>query len=312
MSELTTFLLFVLGLVIVVVGSNLFLDTAVRLSRSMGLSEIVIGATLVSIGTTLPELLVSTTAAAGGHSEMALGNAIGSVICNTALIAGFVQCVKPSAIDRKSFGKSSLMFFVSAAVFLIFAILFQGINRAGGIVLIALFMLYSFFMLNKTKTAVIAARNIRTVDRNGIVKDVALLIAEGALMYIGAKFLVDYGSVLALWMGVPESVVSLSLVALGTSLPELLTAVNALRKGHGAISLGNIIGANTMNLLLVSGTSSLIRPLSMPGWMLRIDLPFMVAVVALLCIPALIKGRMMRWQGVALLVCYALYLMYLF
>ena len=302
--------MFIAGLVLVIVGSNAFVDAAVRIAKRFRVSEMLIGATLVSIGTTLPELMVSATAAFSGHTDMAAGNAIGSVICNTALIAGLVQAIRPTPLEPRVFRQNYLRFFLAAAVFCLFAYTGGGLSRMTGLCLLALLLLY-------LADACSQARSSRSTGggepvRGSCFADLFTLFLMAAALFCGANLLVDNGARLAQVIGIPEHVISISMIALGTSLPELLTALTALCKGHGALSLGNIIGANVMNLLLVSGAAAAIAPIPMGSTLLRIDLPVMLGVSLLLAVPGLVGKRLRRWQGFLLLAVYGVYIAYMY
>ena len=305
-----TFLLFAMGLVLLVVGSNLFVDAAVRIAKRFGLSEMLIGATLVSVGTTLPELLVSATAAFQGHAEMAAGNAVGSVICNTALVAGAVQAIRPSMGDFEGFRRSYSQFFLAACAYALLVLTGGGITRFGAAALIFLFVLYTAQSCRQAKKE--RQPDAKDAPEGRAAGDLVLTAFSACMLFVGATLLVDNGSAIARLLLVPERVISISMIALGTSLPELLTAVTALRKRHAAIAIGNVIGANILNIVLVSGVAGLIRPMeAQPGFM-DVDIPVMLLVSLLLAVPGFVGKKLYRWQGVVLLVMYALYIGYLY
>lgn len=306
-------ILFLAGIALVVFSSNLFVDTAVRISKRFNIPEMIIGATLVSIGTTLPELVVSATASVKGHSEMAAGNAIGSVICNTALIAGLVQAIRPSKLQPEVFEKNAMWFFLAAIVYCVMVWLSGGISRICGIILLGLLAVFICSMYSSAKKGrAVYTQEFTDIQASRPAADIISLIVLAVLLFAGARLLVDNGSLLAKAAGVPEHVISITLIALGTSLPELLTAVNALIKGHAALSIGNIIGANIMNLLLVSGVSGVISPINMSFDMIAVDIPIMALVSIILILPGLINKKLMRWQGLALLGLYLVYVSYLY
>ena len=292
-------LLFIVGLLCLIKGGDWFVDGATGIARRFKVPELLIGATVVSIGTTLPEVMVSTTSAMTGHGEIAYGNAIGSVICNAALIAAITIAVRPGKVDPKSLRVPVLFFFVAAALYAGVAYTTGYFSRPIGIVLLAMFVAY--MVCN-----VLAMKNAPAPEGD---ED----ILGAALIAVGANLLVDNGTLIAQALGVPESVIALTFVALGTSLPELVTAITSLAKGHGSLSLGNVIGANVFNLVLVSGMSITVSPFSIPqnstimgiNSSLVMDLPVMFAVMILLTVPALLKGKLSRWQGVLLLCIYA-------
>ena len=305
-------LLFLLGLVCLVRGGDWFVDGAVGVARRFRLPELLIGATVVSIGTTLPEVMVSVTSALRGHGEIAYGNAVGSVICNTALIAALTVAVRPSGVDKAALRTPAAFFFAAAAFFALVAYTSGEFSRGVGLALLAVFVVYMAVtvrqMRSKPNTAAPDAAPERPLRR-----ELLLLVVGAALIAVGADLLVDNGTLLAQALGVPESVIALTFVALGTSLPELATAVTSLVKGHGALSLGNVVGANLFNLVLVSGASVALAPFAIPqsagiagrNASLVLDIPVMFAVMLLLTVPALMRGKLARWQGAALLCIYA-------
>ena len=308
-------LLFAVGLVFLIKGGDWFVDGATGIARRFGLPELLIGATVVSIGTTLPEVMVSTTSALSGHGEIAYGNAIGSVICNTALIAAITVAVKPGRVDPKSLRLPVAFFFTAAAIYAGVAYTTGYFSRVAGIVLLAMFFAYMAATVwqMKSRSAARPPALPREEGEDSMLKDVVLLLLGAALIAVGADLLVDNGTLIAQALGVPESVIALTFVALGTSLPELVTAITSLLKGHGALSLGNVIGANLFNLVLVSGVSVTLAPFSIPqsstiaghNASLVLDIPVMFAVMAFLTLPALKRGRLSRFQGVVLLAVYA-------
>ena len=307
-------LLFLVGLVLLIKGGDWFVDGASGIAHHFHIPELLIGATVVSIGTTLPEVMVSATSAVSGHGEIAYGNAIGSIICNTSLIAALTVAIKPSKVDRKSLRIPVIFFFVAAVFYSFIAYKFQNFSRLTGFILLAMFLIYM------TVTVIQAKKNPQTSqetnaedEKYSMGKDIVLLIVGAALIAVGANLLVNNGTLIAQAVGVPESVIALTFVALGTSLPELVTAITSLIKGHGALSLGNIIGANLFNLVLVSGVSTVLAPFAIPqskviagmNASLVVDIPVMFGVMLLLTVPALIREKLSRVQGILLLLVYA-------
>ena len=308
-------LLFLVGLVFLIKGGDWFVDGAAGIARRFRLPELLIGATVVSIGTTLPEVMVSTTSALSGHGEIAYGNAIGSVICNTALIAAITAAVRPGKVDPKSLRVPVAFFFTAAAIYAGIAYTTRDFTRISGFILLGLFAAYMMTTVWQMKKSPAPSFHGDGTDEKetSMLLLIIMLIAGAALIAVGADLLVDNGTLIAQALGVPESVIALTFVALGTSLPELVTAITSLAKGHGALSLGNVIGANVFNLVLVSGVAVTLRPFSIPqsatiaGYnaSLVLDIPVMLLVMALLTLPALVKGRLARFQGIALLAIYA-------
>ena len=366
-------------------GGDWFVDSASGIARRFHLPELLIGATVVSIGTTLPEVMVSAQGAMGGNGGMAYGNAIGSIICNTSLIAAVTISIKPSKVERKSMILPVSAFFVAAIFYVLVAYLTGEFSLWVGIVLLAMFVIYmtmtvlsmkkpagelvegvtamedpknfdsdadgepdtdkaswkmyitelvvtllgGAFMLYKggiigiIGIAMLAVfvvysvfaikRVLARADAQYMLKDIFFLIVGAAVIAGGANLLVDSGTAIAEELGVPQTVIALTFVALGTSLPELVTAITSLIKGHGALSLGNIIGANLFNLVLVSGVSTVISPFPVPSEStlfgmpasLVLDIPVMLGVMLIMTVPALIRGKLSRVQGIALLGIYA-------
>ena len=315
-------LLFALGLILLIKGGDWFVDGATGIAHRFHVPELLIGATVVSIGTTLPEVMVSATSAIGGHGEIAYGNAIGSIICNTSLIAALTIAIRPSNVDRKALVQPLAFFFGSAIFYAGTAYISGNFSRVTGFLLLAVFVAYMFILVRKalTQPELPAEGEEEDKPEGTMTKDIIMLVLGAALIAVGADLLVDNGTLIAQALGVPESVIALTFVALGTSLPELVTAITSLVKGHSALSLGNIIGANLFNLVLVSGVSVALSPFAVPasktiGGMnasLVVDIPVMFIVMLLLSVPALKKGKLARWQGIALLAIYAAFCVFQF
>ena len=309
-------LLFALGLILLIKGGDWFVDGATGIAHRFHIPELLIGATVVSIGTTLPEVMVSASSALSGHGEIAYGNAIGSIICNTSLIAAVTIAVRPPKVEGSSLKVPVLFFFAAAVVYTLVAVFMGEFTRLVGLLLLAIFAVYMVYNILRVKKLPAAAEKASEQKTAPMAADIVKLVLGAASIAWGADLLVDNGTLIAQALGVPESVIALTFVALGTSLPELVTAVTALIKGHGALSLGNIIGANLFNLVLVSGLSVVLAPFAVPsskliGGMnatLVLDIPLMFFVMAFMTLPAIIRGKLQRWQGVTLLCIYAAYI----
>ena len=307
-------LLFIVGLLFLIKGGDWFVDGASALARRFHLPELLIGATVVSIGTTLPEVMVSTMSALSGHGEIAYGNAIGSVICNAALIAAITIAVRPGKVDPKTLKMPVLFFFAAAAIYCVAAYGFGKFTRPMGFIMLAMFVAYMAANIHQMKNAP-AEEHEEEEETMPLPRMLMLLMLGAVLIAMGANLLVDNGTLIAQALGVPESVIALTFVALGTSLPELVTAITSLIKGHSDLSLGNVVGANVFNLVLVSGVSVALAPFTVPqsatifgmNSSLVLEIPVMIAVMVLLTAPALVKGKLSRVQGVALLVIYAVF-----
>ena len=315
-------LLFLLGFVLLIKGGDWFVDGAVGIAHRFHLSELLIGATVVSIGTTLPEVMVSSQAAIVGNGGISYGNAIGSVICNTSLIAALTVAIRPTSVDRKSLRLPVIAFFTAAALYAGFAYTTGRFTRWNGVLFLCLFVVYIVLTISQMKKnpAQTAEEEEEAFKERPLWQELLMLVVGAAAIAVGADLLVDNGTLIAAALGVPDSVIGLTMVALGTSLPELVTAVTALVKKRSALSLGNIIGANLFNIVLVSGMAITIRPFAIPAEKtlagqnasLLVDLPVMFLVMALLCLPTLKEGRLKRWQGIALLCIYAAFTVFQF
>ena len=284
-------LLFAVGLLCLIKGGDWFVDGATGLARRFHLPELLIGATVVSIGTTLPEVMV---------------------ICNAALIAAVTIAVRPGPVDRAALRTPVLFFFAAAALYALVAYTTGQFTRPVGLTLLAMFAVYMAVTVLQMRRGAVPAAGEEEPAAGSVGRDLGLLAVGAALIALGADLLVDNGTLIAQALGAPESVIALTFVALGTSLPELVTAVTSLVKGHGALSLGNVIGANLFNLVLVSGVSVTLAPFSIPqaaviaghNASLVLDLPVMLLVMLLLTVPALVRGKLSRVQGLALLAVY--------
>jgi len=369
---LVSVLLFAVGLVLLIKGGDWFVDGATGIAKRFNLPDIVVGATVVSIGTTLPEVMVSTTGALAGSGAMAYGNAIGSIICNTALIAAISITCNPGPVNVKSMRTPAIFFFMSAALYCLAAYLLGEFPRWMGFVMLAIFVCYMLLTVrNGLKNPDTAAEEEDEEESSGMpwagliligvvallialsgsffetipvwfaaimaviavgfllfgtklfkVAEIArqlwmelvLLVAGAGIIAVGADLLVEHGQVIAIGLGVPATVVALLFVALGTSLPELVTTITSLKKGRASLGVGNVIGANVFNLVLVSGVSVTLAPFAVPAentlldtglnLSLVLDIPVMLGVMLLMIIPALLKKKLSRWQGAALLCIY--------
>ena len=309
-------LLFIVGLLFLIKGGDWFVDGASALARRFHLPELLIGATVVSIGTTLPEVMVSTMSAVSGHGEIAYGNAIGSVICNSALIAAITIAVRPGKVDPKTLRVPVAFFFAAAAIYCVAAYAMGEFTRPLGFVMLAMFVAYmvaNVLQMKKAPAAEAEAEAENAGEEMSLTKTLVLLVLGAVLIALGANLLVDNGTLIAQALGVPESVIALTFVALGTSLPELVTAITSLVKGCSDLSLGNIVGANVFNLVLVSGMSVTLAPFTVPqsstlfgiNSSLVLEIPVMLAVMMIMTLPALKRGKLSRAQGIILLCIYA-------
>ena len=315
-------ILFCIGLVLLIKGGDWFVDGAVGVAHKYRLPEILIGATIVSIGTTIPEVMVSSIAAAAGQSQTAYGNAIGSCICNTALIAAVTIAAKSvQEIDAKAFRTPIIFFFIAAIFYSAVAYITGEFSRLIGILLLAIFVIYMVITVRQALNNRVSVKvEEEEQEEKPMWKNILFLIGGAAIIAVGANLLVNNGQIIAKGLGVPESVIALTFIALGTSLPEFVTAITSLVKGHSSLSLGNIIGANLFNLVFVSGMAITINPFKVPSEKLIagqnaslvVDIPVMFATMLLLTVPTLISKKLRRYQGIFLLLIYFTYVLFQF
>ena len=309
--------LFAVGLVLLIYGGDWFVDGATGIAKRFRLPDIVVGATVVSIGTTLPEVMVSTTGALQGSGAMAYGNAIGSIICNTALIAAISITCNPGPVNVKSMKTPVLFFFGSAALYCFASYVLGEFPRWMGFVMLGIFVVYTILTVrNGLRNPDAAAGEAEEEEKpRKLWQELLLLVGGAAIIAIGADLLVEHGQIIAIELGVPETVVALLFVALGTSLPELVTTTTSLRKGRASLGVGNVIGANIFNLVLVSGVAVSLAPFKVPcenflldtglNMSLVFEIPVMLGVMTLMTVPALMNKKLSRWQGLTLLGIYA-------
>lgn len=322
----TEYFLLAFGFILLIKGGDWFVDGACGIAKRFKLPELLIGATVVSIGTTLPEVMTSAMGALSGSGAIAYGNAIGSIICNTSLIAALTIAISPGKTNKKSLIFPVCFFFGVAVFYAINAYAFRGFALWSGIVLLVGFVVYMVVNVINMKNnpeeddlsedMEIAEAEAEEPQKGGLIKELGLLILGAAVIAVGAYLLVESATDIAHQIGVPESVIGLTVVAIGTSLPELVTAITSLVKGHGSLSLGNIIGANIFNLVLVSGVAITINPFTIPmnsmlfgqNASLVLDLPVMFIVMGIMTLPALFTGKLKRWQGISMLAIYAAFM----
>lgn len=314
MHILLVILLFAVGIILIVKGGDYFVDAASWMAEVSGIPKLIVGATVVSFATTLPELLVSAFAAAQGKVDMSIGNAVGSVTANLGLIMAIALICMPTVIKRRDYMlKSCLM--LGAALFLV-------IFGAGGelalIPSILLLVIFIVAMAENIHEARLGMREEEREEEAGLKqkpapKEIALniikFIAGTVGIVLGAQLLIDNGSELARFIGVPERIIGVTIIAIGTSLPELVTTITAIAKKQASLSVGNIIGANIIDLTLILPASAMIYGGGLPvsRQVAMIDLPACLLVGCIAVIPALISQKFRRSQGIVLLFTYAAY-----
>lgn len=319
--------LFIVGFALIIKGGDWFVEAAVWIAEITGIPKILIGATIVSLATTLPELSVSLFAVVGGSDGLGIGNAIGSIICNSGLILSIALIISPPKIDKKLFlGKSFIL--VAAVITLTVISIDKVITPIESIYLFALLAIFIIYNLRGVKNSknetpekiLVEQKEIRHIDtsKKNVFMNVLKFIGGAAGIIVGADLLVDNGIIIASFFGVSESIIGLTVVALGTSLPELVTTITSLVKKHGAMGIGNILGANILNIVLVLSTCAVSSkdglkiPIESFGFIkqaprtLIFDIPIVGLMLAIIILPVLFskKGNLRRIQGVLLMAIY--------
>ena len=316
-------LLLIAGLALVLVGAEALIDGASGLARRWGVSEFVIGLTVVALGTSAPEMVVSFISAFEHNSDMAVGNIIGSNIFNTALILGLSAVIAPVAITRGNFRRDipvnigiTALLIVLGLKRTLFGIGENGLSRVEGIVFLALFVWYmiSSFVHDKENLAAQESGPDTASEKiPGVFRSIVFLIAGIAALVFGGRLFVDHAQVIAQMAGLSDKFIAITVLAAGTSLPELATSCVAAAKGKGQLALGNILGSNTSNILLILGGSSVITPLNMT------NIDFIDYTAVLMCALSLVifswtglKNKIDRLEGVVLVLIQVVYFAYLF
>lgn len=304
-------LLFVVGLVLIIKGGDWFVDSAVFIANLTGIPKFIIGATIVSVATTLPELTVSVTGVIDGELDLAVGNAVGSVTANIGLIMGISLVCIPAVIKRSQFWLKGML--MSAAALLLWILCKDGtLHMLPSFALFALLAVYVWDNIRDAKNDV-GSDEREIVDKKDLPKQLVMFIIGIAAIVCGSKLLIEYGSELALLLGVPSAIIGVTMVAIGTSLPELITTLTAIRKRESSMSIGNIIGANIIDLALILPVCSVVSDgkLTIAEQSYALDMPMCFAMTLIAVLPPLIKGKLYRWQGILILALYAVYVVIL-
>lgn len=308
MSIWISVLLFAVGIVLVVKGGDWFVDSASWIARAANIPPFIIGATIVSLATTLPEMIVSVMASLAGKNDMAVGNAIGSVTANLGLIMAIAFIFLSSSTPRSKYLKQCLILIATAAILWVGS-LGGNVQPWATVALAALFILFTATVIIDTKQESAAAEK-PDCSRKEVVRNIAFFVIGAAAIVLGSNLLVDGGSAIATALGVPERVIAVTMVAIGTSLPELVTTITAIRKKEAHLSAGNIIGANIIDLALILPICSAVSGSSfaVSAAMLSMDFPACMLLVLIAMVPLMIRQKSSRVQGAVMLAAYAGYL----
>lgn len=307
-------LLLIVGLILIIKAGDIFVEAAVWFAGVSRIPKFIIGATIVSIATTLPEMVVSATAAAQGNVDMSIGNAIGSVIANTGLVMGLSIAFVPIAMKRKGFFEKVIFWGLSILLFGAFA-LGGSFQLWQVLILLAVAVFFTLESVRSgSKDRKESEEELIKFEKRKLYINIVKFVLGTAGIFFGARLLIDNATELANFLNVPQRVIAITAVALGSSLPELATAITAIRKKETALSLGNIIGANIANIALVIPVSALIYGGALPIEPMNgiIDSGVAISLLLIVALPTLIRKKFSRWQGIALISIYLLYVAYIF
>lgn len=305
-------MIFLAGIILIVKGGDWFVDAASWIAEVSGIPKLIVGATVVSLATTLPELLVSAMAAAQGKVDMAVGNAVGSVTANLGLIMAVSVIFMPVRIRRGDYLLKSVLMLAASAM-LIWGGIRGEVGLSLSLPLMGVFAVFTYENIRGARLAMRRGGDLGPVREPPLKKTVLLQCLKftvgAAAVVLGADLLVDSASALARLIGISERIIGVTIVAIGTSLPELVTTITAIVKKQSALSVGNILGANILDLTLILPLSALISGQSLPmsEASARIDLPACLLVGVIAVVPSMISSKFRRWQGVALLAVYCAY-----
>lgn len=327
METFLMYFLFALGVVFIIKGGDWFVDGAVGVAEITGIPKFIIGATIISVATTLPEILVSTIAAVDGRKilasrvgdfiaasqdkvGMAIGNGIGSVICNTAMILSVSIIFMPIKLRGRDFAPKAFWLLVALTVLFLFS-LSGSLSLAGAFALLLIFALYIFENIRSARKSGAEEREEHTAQgESNAVNNILQLVIGAAGIVIGSELLVNNGSAIAASLGVSEALIGVTIVAVGTSLPELVTAAVSVIKKQSSMSVGNIIGANIIDTTLIPAVCSFIYGGKLPvsAQNIYLDFPAAVLVTLIAVVPTVIRKKFSRRQGVIMLAVYIIYL----
>ena len=302
-------ILIMLGFALLIKGADFLVEGASKISKRFHIPEIIIGLTIVSIGTSMPELFVSITSAIEGYPDMAVGNVVGSNACNLLLILGLSAVIRPIKFKRETRLIETPICLVVTIIFMIIANLNQDISQAEGIVLIVLFcafIIYTIFMGIKGEKFDREDNSNEAVEgtkKSSIVKELIYIVLGILALKIGGDFTVDNAVVIARMFNISEKIISVTILAIGTSLPELVTSVTAAAKGNSDIAIGNILGSNIFNMLLIIGVSSVITPI-IYNISYNIEMIVLILATIILSLFPIIppKNKMSRANGIVYLI----------
>ena len=326
MGMIQVYLLFALGIVLIVKGGDWFVEGAAWVARATGIPHFIVGATIVSLATTLPEIMVSTIAAlegrelrlsgfgdhlaaAGEKVGMAIGNGVGSVICNTALVMSVSILFLPGPVERRSFAPKALLM-IAAVGALQLCVRSGALNVFGAGALVLIFALFIYENIRSAQGQMEQQTVMETPGKRAVIRHIFYILMGAGAIVMGSQLLVDYGSRMAMGWGVSEAIIGVTMVAVGTSLPELVTAITAVAKKETAMSLGNVMGANIIDITLILAICTFVYGGELPvsAQNIYLDFPVAMLVSLLAAVPVLVTGKTQKWQGICMIGLYILYL----
>ncbi|MDE7017074.1 MAG: calcium/sodium antiporter [Lachnospiraceae bacterium] len=311
MSVAVQLLFLVVGFVMLVKGADWFVEGASKVAEKFGIPQLVIGLTIVAMGTSLPEAAVSTSAALKGSAEITIGNVVGSNIMNVLLILGLTSVISPLAVQKSTVRYEVPMVIGASALLAGMGLTDGWVGRTDGVILLAGMVLYLLYLLRMSKKGQAVIEEGEQADKNdSLFKLVLLILIGGVMIVLGSDITVDAATALARIFGMSERLIGLTIVAFGTSLPELVTSVTAAIKGKADIAVGNIVGSNIFNIFFVVGVSAVITPvIYAPNFL--VDSIVCIVTGCLLWFLVVRKNKLQRHGGVIMLLCYVGYFIYL-
>lgn len=300
--------LLAIGFILLVKGADLFVEGACKVAEKFGIPQLVIGLTIVALGTSLPEAAVSISAALKGSAEITIGNVVGSNIINVLLILGLTALICPVAVQECTVKYEIPFVIIISAILMGIGYADQMVGRGDGLILWGLMIMYMVYLLKMTKKGCDTTETAKYCDEAvmPVWKMLLMIVVGGAMIVLGSNVAVDAASELARIFGMSERLIGLTIVAFGTSLPEFVTSVTAAIKGKADIAVGNIVGSNIFNILFVVGTSALITPV-LYAKAFFVDSIACIAVGVILWLCVVKNKKLGRISGAVMLICYAGY-----
>ncbi len=310
---LNSTILLIVGLAVLILGADLLVRGASRMALRFKISPLVVGVTVVAFGTSTPELLISIQAALAGSPDITMGNVVGSNICNLALVLGITALISPIPVASDSI-KIDWPMTMGSSLLLYFLVREGMVNDYDGIFFIVLLIIYVVFIIRRSRKKNIAAADLGldvvvpdTASRKNLIKDILLIIIGGTGLYFGSDWFVNSARDIAIYMGVSERIVGVTVVAIGTSLPELVTSVVAAFKKETDLAIGNLLGSNIFNILSILGITSLIAEIEVSDIMINSDMIWMLAITLVLLPMMVLNKKIDRYEGLILVGTYVFY-----